>query len=99
MVAIQSQLVEVSVFLDRARVTRRGALTLPVGVQQVEFAELPMTLVPDSGRGTANATLLGVNTRRTYFSETPSGNARDLEQQLEQSQDQDKALADQAASV
>ncbi len=103
MVAIQSQVIEVSVFQDRARVTRRGTLTPEVGAQQIEFADLPLMLVPDSvrasGRGTANAVLLGVNTRRTYFSETPSGNARALEQQLEQLQDQDTALADQAASV
>src|SRR5438067_10751748 len=103
MVPLQSRTIEVSVFPDRARVTRRGALALAAGVQTVELADLPLSLLPDSvraaGRGTADVALLGVSTRRTYYSETPSDSARSLEQQLERLQDQDKALGDQAASI
>src|SRR5438270_3506198 len=76
MVALQAQTIEVSVFPDRARVTRRGTLALAAGVQTVELADLPLSLVPDSvraaGRGSADNVLLGVNTRRAYYSETPS---------------------------
>ncbi|MCA1553652.1 MAG: mucoidy inhibitor MuiA family protein, partial [Chloroflexi bacterium] len=102
MLEIHSRVVEVSVFADRARVTRRGTLTAETGVQQIVFGELPLSLVPDSvraaGRGVA-ASLLGVDTRRTYFAETPSANARELESQIEALQDQDKALADQASAA
>ena len=103
MVALQSQTIEVSVFPDRARVTRRGTLALAAGVQTIELTDLPLSLVPDSvraaGRGSADSALLDVNTRRAYYSETPSDSARNLEQQLERLQDQDKALADQAAAI
>src|SRR5205085_4935710 len=103
MLALQSKTIEVSVFPDRARVTRRGTLAVPAGVQTIELADLPLSLVPDSvraaGGGSADSVLLGVNTRRAYYSETPSDNLRNLEQQLERLQDQDKALADQAVAI
>ncbi|HEY4723921.1 MAG TPA: DUF4140 domain-containing protein, partial [Anaerolineae bacterium] len=72
MTAIDSAVLEVVVFPDRARVTRRGALTLEAGTHQIEFTNLPLTLQPESiratGRGTTAASLLGVDTRRVYFS-------------------------------
>jgi uncharacterized protein (TIGR02231 family) len=102
MTTIVSQVVEVSVFPDRARVTRRGSLTLEPGVHQVEFGELPLALqtesVRASGRGT-QAALLGVDTRRTYFSDTPAAAVQELEKQIETLNDRDKALADQSATT
>ncbi len=93
---------DVTVFPDRARVTRRGTLTLEAGIHQIAFNELPLALLPDSvrvqGRGTA-AALLGVDTRRAYFTETPAANVQELERQIEALSDQDKALADQAAAA
>ncbi|MBI5877584.1 MAG: mucoidy inhibitor MuiA family protein [Chloroflexi bacterium] len=87
MVDINSAIVEVTLFPDRARVTRRGQLTLEPGVHRIVFSDLPLSLDTDSvraaGRGTAVASLLGVDTRSTYFSETPAANARDLEKQIE----------------
>ena len=77
MVALQSQTIEVSVFPDRARVTRRGTLALAAGVQTIELTDLPLSLVPDSvraaGRGSADSALLDVNTRRATRAASGSG--------------------------
>lgn len=103
MTDITSRPMDVTVFPDRARVTRRGTLTLDAGVHQIAFSELPLALQPESvrasGRGTAIAALLGVDTQRMYFVETPAANVKELEQQIEALTDQDKALADQAAAA
>jgi uncharacterized protein (TIGR02231 family) len=81
---------------------RRGKATLEAGVQKIEFPNLPMSIDPDSvraaGRGTP-AALLGVDTRTTYFTETPAAAVADLEKQLEALGDQDKTLADQYAAA
>jgi uncharacterized protein (TIGR02231 family) len=103
MTTIDSAIVEVAVFPDRARVTRRGSVTLEAGTHQIEFAGVPTTLLPDSiraaGKGTAQALLLGVDARRVYFSETPAVPIKDLEQQIDDLTNQDKAFADQAAAA
>jgi uncharacterized protein (TIGR02231 family) len=102
MTSIVSQVVEVTVFPDRARVTRRGSLSFEPGVHQVEFGELPLAMqtesVRASGRGTP-AALLGVDTRRTYFTDTPVAAVQELEKQIEALTDKDKALADQSAAA
>ena len=103
MTVIDSTVIEVVVFPDRARVTRRGTLTLEAGTHQIEFANLPLTLQPESiraaGRGTATASLLGVDTRRVYFNETPTVSVKELEQRIEEFNQQEKALADQATAA
>jgi uncharacterized protein (TIGR02231 family) len=81
----------VSVYPDRARVTRRGVLTLEVGTHPLEIADLPVKLNPDSVRATAygdaSARLLGVQVRRTFYAETPSEAIHQLEEQIESLQD------------
>ena len=47
---MQTQIVEVTVYPDRARVVRRGAVTLESGMHQVVIPELPLTLDPSSVR-------------------------------------------------
>jgi hypothetical protein len=63
-----SHTVEVVVFPDRARVTRRGAIALEAGLHRIEFSDLPLAIQADSlraaGRGSAAAVLLGVEARR-----------------------------------
>ncbi len=103
MTDINSTVVDVTVFPDRARVTRRGTLPLAIGTHRIDFNDIPLSLMPESvraaGRGTALASLLGVDTRRTYFAETPSVRIHELEQQIERLNDQDKELADRAAAA
>ncbi len=93
---LDSRTVAVTVFPDRARVTRRAKTALTPGLHTVAFRDLPLALVPDSvraaGRGTAGARLLGVNAHREHFAETPAEAARDLERRIEELEDQDAAL-------
>ena len=100
---LPSTIIAVTVFPDRARVIRRGTLTLDAGIHQIEFVDLPLTLNNDSiraaGRGAAVAALLGVDVRRRYFTETPAEKVRALQKQVEELQDQDKLLSDQVSAA
>lgn len=86
----------VTVFPDRARITRTGTVAVTPGVQKVEVGNLPLALLPESvrasGKGTARARLLGVSTRIEYFTETPAESVRDLEARLRAAQDVSEAL-------
>ncbi len=92
---------EVTVFPDRARVTRVGSQDLQPGPQRIEVTNLPMALIPESvrasGKGTARAKLLGVSTRIDNFSDTPAENALDLEQKIQEVSDADANLAARSA--
>ena len=91
----------VTVFPDRARVTRAGHLKLEPGIQKLEIGDLPLALIPESvrasGKGTAHAKLLGVTTRLENFVETPAEAARELESKIQAAEDGDAALAAHAA--
>jgi uncharacterized protein (TIGR02231 family) len=93
----------VTVFPDRARVTRAGRARLEAGLQRLEVTDLPLALLPESvrasGGGSARARLLGVTTRREHFSETPAEAVRDLEQRIEAAEDNDSDLLAQIAVV
>jgi len=108
MTDLQTQIVQVTVYPDRARVTRRGAATLEPGLHKLDIAELPMTLDSSSVRaggkftastGNGSARLLGVDVRRVFYDETPILQVKELEDQIQALEDQDKALADQAEAL
>jgi len=92
----------VTLFPDRARVTRRGRMALEPGVHELEISisGLPMALVPDSvraaGRGTARARLLGIGIQVRNFVDTPAEAARELEAKIQAVADADADLAVQA---
>lgn len=97
---LTSTLDAVTVFPDRARVTRRGRLPLEPGQHRLEITDLPLALVPDSvrasGHGTARARLLGIRTEMRHYVETPAEAARELEAQIQTLQDSDADLAARA---
>lgn len=97
---LETQPVAVTVFPDRARVTRAGQVQLPAGAVRLEAGNLPMGLLPDSvraaGTGTAEARLLGVSTRLEHFVQTPAEAARALEQRIEALEEADSAQVAQA---
>ena len=103
MTPLSTHISEVVVFPDRARVTRRGALSLPTGLQRIEFTDLPVALQTDSlraaGRGSATAVLLGVEARKVFYSETPTETIRELEKQIEALQQQDRERLDQQTTA
>jgi uncharacterized protein (TIGR02231 family) len=90
----------VTVFPDRARVTRRGRVSLQPGQHRLDFTGLPMTLAADSvrasGRGTARARLLGIDLQVQHFVDTPASAARELEEKIQAAGDADADLAAQA---
>ncbi len=97
---LASTLDAVTVFPDRARVTRRGRLSVEPGQHRLEIVDLPLALVPDSfraaGHGTARARLLGIRTEIRHYAETPAEAARELEAQIQTLQDSDADLAARA---
>ena len=87
----------VTLFPDRARVTRRGRLTLEPGQHRIDVTDLPLALLPESvratGRGTARARLLGLRTEMRHYVETPVEAVRELEARIQALQDDDADLA------
>jgi uncharacterized protein (TIGR02231 family) len=87
MTELNTKIVEVTVYNDRARVTRRGPITLEPGVVWLSISNLPLTLNPESvrasARGMARARLLGVELERSYSIETPSEQIHQLEAEIE----------------
>ena len=94
---IETHVAAVTIFPDRARVTRTGGVSLAVGVHSLKIDQLPLALLPDSlraaGKGTARAKLLGVASRLEQFFETPAQAAQQLEQQIQAVNDADADLA------
>ncbi len=103
MTSLTTAITAVTVYPDRARVTRRGALALEAGLHSLEVSELPTQLNPDSlrtsARGTARARLLGVQVQRAYYNETPSEQVHKLEEKIEALQDEMRQMDVQAELV
>ena len=97
MTTIDAAIVAVTVFTDRARVTRRGTARLAPGEHFLAIEGLPTTLEADSvrasGRG-AGITILGVEVATQFVTRPPEALVADLQRQLEQLQESDRALAD-----
>jgi uncharacterized protein (TIGR02231 family) len=96
-----SQIMTVTVYPDRARVTLQGTAEVAAGMHRLLIEELPLHLERESvrvgGRGTAQVRILGVDIAQRYYTETPAVQARQLEQQIEQLDDQMRVLKDRQA--
>ena len=103
MTQLTTTIVAATVYPDRARITRRGALFLEAGAHSLEITELPLHLNPDSlrasARGTARLRLLGAQVRRTFYVEAPSDQVRRLEGEIEELQDELKRLEAQVELI
>ncbi len=89
----------VTVFNNRARITRQGEITLDQGPQHLSIPNLPLTLDQASVRarawGTAQAKLLGVDVHPTFFKDTPPGKALELTEQIRTLEEEDRQWVDQ----
>lgn len=89
---IETTTVAVTVYPNRARVTRRGVVMLKPGGHKLTVAELPLSLMTDSvrasGQGTARVQLKGVDVQRQHYTETPVERVRDLQSQIRSTEDQ-----------
>ncbi len=94
--SIETRIESVTVYPDRALVTRRGEATLPSGAGEVLVAGLPLDLDVESlrasGRGEARVRIIGVEARERALLEPNSQAARDVQRELEAAQDKGNAL-------
>ena len=92
----QSQITEVTVYPDRAQITRTAEVQLPPGESRVAFANLPVSLADDSVRATGQApqpvTIEDVDTRLVVQEHVRNEKAAELESKLEVLRDQQAAL-------
>jgi uncharacterized protein (TIGR02231 family) len=82
--SIEAPIVAVTVYPGQARVTRRAAVEVGQGPQQVTFGGLPMALLSDSVRvnGQGSATVLGVDVTMERHAQSPHPRVGELEQRL-----------------
>lgn len=95
---VESRITAVTVYTDRAVVTRTATAELGGGTAELVFSNLPETLndqsLQVSGRGTAQATILDVSAKQTYVDFTPNARVKELEDQLKALNQQVRGLDD-----
>ena len=100
-VPVDSAITAVTVYTDRAVVTRTGTVELPGGITELTFVNLPQALnehsLQVSGKGTAQALILDVATKQTYVDFTPNARVKELEDQLRALQKQTRGLDDRTS--
>jgi uncharacterized protein (TIGR02231 family) len=88
---LQAPIVAVTVYPQRARVTRRGRISLPAGRSDVVVADLTRTLLQDSIRVAVDgARVVGVDVVRRDLAEVPDDRSRAAEAGV---RDAERALA------
>ncbi|MFI5694575.1 DUF4139 domain-containing protein [Kribbella sp. NPDC051586] len=93
---VDAPIVAVTVYPGRARVTRRGQITVPAGDRTVYVEPLPLSLEEDSVRvaGRGPATVLGVDVATQHHPHAPDETVAALEQARLDAQDEVAQLAD-----
>ena len=99
---IDTRICEVTVYTDRALVTRRGTVALTGNERELAIASLPATLDTESvratGAGTVAVRLLGVRTQTVFSSEPVADGIAELTQQIQELETQKRAIDFQIAS-
>ena len=97
---VDSHISAVTVYQDRAVVTRTATVQLTGGTVELVFANLPQALneqsLQVSGKGTAQATILDVSAKQTFVDYTPNARVKELEDQLRTLAKQVRGLNDRA---
>lgn len=98
---VSSTISAVTVYTDRAVVTRTASVELAGGTTELVFANLPEALnersLQVSGRGTAQALILDVSAKQTYVDFTPNARVKELEDLLKGYGQQMRELDDRGA--
>src|SRR5712671_4564817 len=93
-----SRISAVTVYRDRAIVTRTATAQLAAGEQVLSFENLPAALVDQSlqasGRGVAGATILDVSAQNVFTEATSNDRVKELENQIKDLQRQRRVLDD-----
>ena len=95
---IDTRICEVTVYTDRALVTRRGTVALTGNERELAIASIPATLETESvratGAGTVAVRLLGVRSERVFSSEPVADGIAELTQQIKELETQNRAIKD-----
>jgi uncharacterized protein (TIGR02231 family) len=95
---IDTRICEVTVYTDRALVTRRGTVSLTGNERELAIVSVPATLETESvratGAGTVAVRLLGVRTETVFSSEPVADGIAELTQQIQELQTQRRAIND-----
>ncbi len=95
---VESQISEVTVYTDRALITRRGTVALTGNETELAIASLPATLDTESvratGAGTVAVRLLGVRTETVFSSEPVGDRTAEVTQQIQELETQRRAIND-----
>ena len=95
---VDSRITAVTVYGDRAIVTRTASSDLPAGEHTLAFENLPTALVDQSlqasGRGIAGATILDVSVQNIFVEANANERVRAVEDQLKSLQKQRRVLDD-----
>ncbi|MDF3860232.1 mucoidy inhibitor MuiA family protein, partial [Achromobacter denitrificans] len=98
---LASSIGAVTVYQDRAVVTRAASSELPAGEHELVLEKLPASLQDNSlqvsAKSTGQATLLDVKVRDAYQADTPNERVKQLEERLRQLEAQQASLDDEAA--
>lgn len=93
---VTNRIDRVTVFLDRAEITRHITLQIPVGEHAVVIPDLPAQLLEDSlkasGRGPAGLTIATVETLRVFGEQAAQEQERKLREQLQSLKDEKATL-------
>jgi uncharacterized protein (TIGR02231 family) len=96
-----SRISAVTVYPDRARITRTARFDVAPGTYVLRFDRLPVDLQADSlrvrGEGSARVLIHGFDLNTVYLGQSPDKEVAGLESQLVALGDRDRALADQRA--
>ncbi|MEG5163190.1 mucoidy inhibitor MuiA family protein [Microcoleus sp. AT3-A2] len=95
---LNTSISKVTVYTDRALVTRRGTVTLTGNERELAIASVPATLDTESvratGAGTVAVRLLGVRTETVFSSEPARDRTAELTQQIKELQTQRRGIND-----
>lgn len=95
---LDTRICEVTVYTDRALVTRRGTVALTGNERELAMASLPATLDTESvratGAGTVAVRLLGVRSETVFSSEPVGDRTAELTQQIQELETQKLAIDD-----
>ena len=95
---LNTSISEVTVYTDRALVTRRGTVSLTGNERELAIASVPATLDTESvratGAGTVAVRLLGVRTETVFSSEPVGDRTAELTQQIQELETQKRAIND-----
>ncbi|MBW4507431.1 MAG: mucoidy inhibitor MuiA family protein [Scytonematopsis contorta HA4267-MV1] len=100
---VPSEIVAVTVYSDKALVTRRGAITLTGTERELIINRLPDTIETESvrvrGAGNVSVKLLGISTERVLSSEPVAARVSQLNQQIQQLEAEKRSIQPQIEAL